>query len=93
MLTCSFYLALPAGYSSKAPFVPINDGAFSQSILGRGAQPDQLTHCRTGQAMVMETVAARQDDDDPHDPDAGAGSLLSIDDFVKPADWPEGKNW
>jgi hypothetical protein len=46
-----------------------------------------------GKAMVMEAVAARQDDDDPDDPDASAGSQLSIDDFVKPADWPEGKNW
>jgi len=43
--------------------------------------------------MVMEAVAARQDDDDPDDPEASAGSQLSIDDFVKPADWPEGKNF
>jgi transposase, IS5 family len=46
-----------------------------------------------GKAMVMETVASRQDDDDTDDPDAGAGSRLSLDDFVKPADWPEGMNW
>jgi hypothetical protein len=28
-------------------------------------------------------VAARQDDDDPDDPDASASSQLSIDDFMK----------
>lgn len=27
------------------------------------------------------------------DPDADAGNQLSLDDLVKPADWPEGKNW
>jgi hypothetical protein len=43
--------------------------------------------------MVMEAVAARQDDGDLDDPDASAGIQLSIDDFVKPADWLEGKNW
>ena len=43
--------------------------------------------------MVMEAVAARQDDGDPDDPDASAGIQLSIDDFVKPADWLERKNW
>jgi transposase, IS5 family len=43
--------------------------------------------------MVMEAMAARQDDGDPDNPDASAGSQLSIADFVKPADWLEGKNW
>jgi hypothetical protein len=43
--------------------------------------------------MVMEAVASLPDDDDTADPDADAGNQLSLDDFVKPADWPEGKNW
>ena len=42
--------------------------------------------------MVMEAVAARQDDGNPDDPDTSAGSQLSIADFVKPGDWLEGKN-
>jgi IS5 family transposase len=32
-------------------------------------------------------------DDDSNDPGADEGTQISIDDFVKPADWPEGKNW
>jgi IS5 family transposase len=46
-----------------------------------------------GKAMVIKAVAARQDDGDPNNPDASAGSQLSTDNFVKPADWLEGKNW
>ena len=43
--------------------------------------------------MVIEAVSSLQDDDNSDDPGADAGSQISIDDFVKPADWPEGKNW
>jgi len=61
---------------------------FSEEELSR---INELTAER-GKAMVMEALAVQLDDDGPHDPDAGVGSQLSIDDFVKPADWPEGKN-
>jgi IS5 family transposase len=45
-----------------------------------------------GKPMVMEAVEARQDEDDSDDPDANAAtSSQSM--TVKPADWPEGKNW
>jgi hypothetical protein len=43
--------------------------------------------------MLMEAVASLPDDVDFDDPDTDAGNQLSLDDFVKPADWPEGKNW
>ena len=43
--------------------------------------------------MVMEALTSQQDDDDTHDPDADSGNQLSLDDFVKPADWPDGKPW
>ena len=46
-----------------------------------------------GKAMVIEAVSSLQDDDSSDDPGADAGTQISIDDFVKPADWPEGKNW
>jgi hypothetical protein len=46
-----------------------------------------------GKAMVIEAVASLPDDDDSDDPDSDAGNQLSLDDLVKPADWPEGKNW
>ena len=46
-----------------------------------------------GMAMVIEAVSSRQDEDHSGDPGGDAGSQMSIDDFVKPAEWPEGKNW
>ena len=45
-----------------------------------------------GKATVIEAVAARPVDDGS-DPDASAGNQFSIDDFVKPFDWLEEKNW
>ena len=46
-----------------------------------------------GKAMVIEAVSSLPDDDDSDAPGADAGTQISLDDFVKPADWPEGKNW
>jgi IS5 family transposase len=46
-----------------------------------------------GKAMLIEAMSSLQDDDDFGDPDAEAGNQLSIDNLLKPADWPEGKNW
>ena len=45
-----------------------------------------------GKAMVIEAISSLNDDDSD-DPGADEGTQISIDDFVKPADWPEGKNW
>jgi IS5 family transposase len=42
--------------------------------------------------MLMDAVASISDDD-ADDPDADTGNQLSLDELVKPADWPEGKNW
>ena len=46
-----------------------------------------------GKAMVIEAVSSLPDDDDSDALGADAGTQISLDDFVKPADWPEGKNW
>ena len=43
--------------------------------------------------MVMEAVASLPDVDDSDKPDADSSKQISLDDFVRPADWPEGKNW
>ncbi len=43
--------------------------------------------------MVIEAVTTLSDEDDSGDPGADAGNQLSLDDLVKPVDWPEGKNW
>jgi transposase, IS5 family len=46
-----------------------------------------------GKAMVIEAMSSLPDDDDSDDPGADAGNQTSLDDFLKPADWPEDKNW
>jgi IS5 family transposase len=46
---------------------------------------------KRGKAMVMGAFMARKGDNDPDDPGANAGDQLSLEDLVKPADWPEGK--
>ena len=45
-----------------------------------------------GKALVKEAMASVQDEDDSDDSDDDTGNQLSLDDYVKPADWPEGKN-
>jgi hypothetical protein len=45
-----------------------------------------------GTAMVMEAAASTAEENSD-DPGAYADSHLSIDDLVKPADWPEYQNW
>jgi len=82
-----------AGYSSKTPFDPSMmvhfRKRFSQEELNR---INELIAER-GKAMVKEAMASVQNEDDSDDSDDDAGNQLSLDDFVKPADWPEGKNW
>lgn len=41
-------------------------------------------------AMLINAVTSIPDADDT---DEDSGNQLSLDDFVKPADWPEGKPW
>jgi len=43
--------------------------------------------------MVMEAVASLPDIDDSDEPDADSSKQTSLDNFVRPADWPECKNW
>jgi hypothetical protein len=43
--------------------------------------------------MVIEAMFSLPDDDDSYDPGADAVNQISLDDFVKPADWPKDKNW
>jgi hypothetical protein len=38
--------------------------------------------------MAMEAVSTHRDDDGSDDPGAGPGNQITLDVFVKPADWP-----
>ena len=87
-----FFLGF-AGYSSKAPFDPSMMVHFRKRFSEEELSRINELIAERGKAMVMEAVAAQQDDDDPDDSSADAGNQLSLDDFVKPSDWPEGKNW
>lgn len=46
-----------------------------------------------GKDQVKEAFASVQNKNNPDDPDDDSGSQLLLNVFVKPADWPEDKNW
>lgn len=81
-----------AGHSSKAPFDPSmmvhSRKRFSEEDLKR---INELIAGRC-KALVIEALSSPRDDDDSDDPGAHAGTQISLDDLVKPADWPEGNN-
>jgi hypothetical protein len=87
-----FFLGF-AGYSSMAAFDPSMmvhfRKRFSEEDLNR---INELITVR-GKAMVMDALASLPNHDDSDDPDADARKQLSLDELVKPVDWPEGKNW
>jgi hypothetical protein len=87
-----FFLGF-AGYSSKAPFDPSMMVHFRRRFSEEDLKRINELIAERGKAMVLEAVSSLEDDDDLDDPGADAGIQISIEDFVKPADWPEGKNW
>ena len=87
-----FFLGF-AGYSSKAPFDPSMMVHFRKRFSEKDLNRINELIAERGKALVMEAVASLPDDDDSDDPDAGSFEQILLDDFVKPADWPENKNW
>ena len=87
-----FFLGF-AGYSSKAPFDPSMMVHFRKRFSEEDLNRINEMIAERGKAMVIEAVSTLSDEDDSGDPGADAGNQLSIDDLVKPIDWPEGKNW
>jgi hypothetical protein len=87
-----FFLGF-AGYSSKAPFDPSMMVHFRKRFSQEDLKRMNEFIADRGKAMVMEAVESLSDDDDSDDPGTDAGNQLSLDELVKPADWPEGKNW
>jgi IS5 family transposase len=87
-----FFLGF-AGYSSKAPFDPSMMVHFRKRFSEEDLKRINELIDERGKAMVMEAVSTHSDEGGSDDPGADGGTQFSIDDFVKPADWLEGKNW
>jgi hypothetical protein len=87
-----FFLGF-AGYSSKAPFDPSMMVHFRKRFSELELNRINELIAERGKAMVMEAVASLPDNDESDDPDGGTDKQISLDDLVKPADWPEDKNW
>jgi hypothetical protein len=85
-----FFLGF-AGYSSKAPFDPSMMVHFRKRFSEKDLKRINELIAERGNAMVIKAVASLPNDDDSDDPGADDGNQISLDDFVKPADWPEGK--
>jgi hypothetical protein len=87
-----YYLGF-AGYSSKTPFDPSMMVHFCKRFTEEDLNRITELIVERGKAMVMEAVASAAEDQNSDDPGADADNQLSLDDLVKPADWPEAKNW
>ena len=88
-----FFLGF-AGYSSKAPFDPSMMVHFRKRFAEKDLKRINELIAERGKAMVLEAMSKFEDDDNNiDDPGADDETQISIDDFIKPADWPEGKNW
>ena len=87
-----FFLGF-AGYFSKAPFDPSMMVHFRKRFSEEDLKRINELIAGRGKAMVIEALSSPRDDDDSDDPGAHAGTQISLDDLVKPADWPEGNNW
>ena len=87
-----FFLGF-SGHSSKAP----SDPSMMVHFRKRSSEDDlrrinELV-VRRGKEMLVEVIASLCDEDDSDDTDPGTSEQLSMDNVIKPADWPEGKNW
>jgi hypothetical protein len=87
-----FFLGF-AGYSNKAPFDPSMMVHFRKRFSDEDLRRINELVVQRGKEMLLEAVM-----DDPGGDDSGgqgpsADDQLSLDDLVKPADWPDGKNW
>jgi IS5 family transposase len=82
-----------ASYASKASLDPSMMVDFRQRFSEEDLSRFNELITERGKAMVIEAIARIPDDDESDDPDDDAGNQLSLVNFVKPADWLEGKPW
>lgn len=82
-----FFLGF-AGYSSKAPFDPSTMVHFRKRFSEEDLKRINELIAERGKAIAIEAMSSLQDDDDSDEPGAHAGTQISLEDLVKPADWP-----
>lgn len=92
------YLQYFLGFSSfscKAPFNPSMMVHFRKRFSEEDLKRINKLIAERGTAMLIEAVAsaAAEDDDDSDEQGPNNGNQPLLDDLVKPADLPEGKNW
>ncbi|QPN59595.1 transposase [Synechococcus sp. CBW1002] len=88
-----FFLGF-SGYSSKVPFDPSMMVHFRKRFSDEGLRHINELVVQRGKEMLIEAAASQSHDDDDSSGDGkDDGDQLSLDSLIKPADWPEGKNW
>ena len=83
-----------SGYSSKVPFDPSMMVHFRKRFSDEDLRHINELVVQRGKEMLIDAAASQsQDDDDSSGDDKDDGDQLSLDSLIKPADWPEGRNW
>ena len=82
-----------AGYSNKAPFDPSMMVHFRKRFSDEDLKRINELVVQRGKAMLIEAIMDDSDGIDSDGQGPSADDQLSLDDLVKPADWPAGKNW
>uniref|UniRef100_UPI001C2139FC IS5 family transposase n=1 Tax=Synechococcus sp. CCY 9618 TaxID=2815602 RepID=UPI001C2139FC len=86
-----FFLGF-SGYSSKVPFDPSMMVHFRKRFSDEDLRHIKELVVQRDKEKLIEAAAAQTHDDSSGD-DKDNGDQLLLDSLVKPADWPEGKNW
>jgi len=87
-----FFLGF-SGYSNKAPFDPSMMVHFRKRFSEEDLKWINELVVQRGKAMLIEAVMNAADVDASDAQGPTADDQLSLDDLVKPTDWPEGDNW
>jgi hypothetical protein len=86
-----FFLGF-SGYSSKVPFDPSMMVHYRNRFSGEVLRHINELVVQRGKEMLIEAAATQTHDDSSVD-GKDDEDQLSLDSLIKPADWPEGKNW
>jgi hypothetical protein len=88
-----YFLGFPE-YSSKVPFDPSMMVHFRKRFSDDDLRRINEVVVQRGKEMLVEAAASQcYDDEDSNGDGSGSGDQLSLDGLIKPADWPEEKNW